>query len=208
MPATAVYSFAMPVAEAYDYTRGALEASGATLGPQTPPERIDFAIHRKDPDTGAIDLDMPGHADFAAEGEGKSSVTLSLDPATNLFVYGLGIGVMAIIFGSWIGGGGPLWFLIVLAIEAWLFWSIFNKWPTAALDAIRAKMTLSPSVNGGAPVVQPVAPIFAPMPPRGPAAANAAEIADQIRDLAALRDQGHISQDEFDAKKSELLKRI
>lgn len=32
--------------------------------------------------------------------------------------------------------------------------------------------------------------------------------ADDIRDLAALRDEGHISQEEFEIKKSELLSRL
>ncbi len=34
------------------------------------------------------------------------------------------------------------------------------------------------------------------------------DISDQIRRLAELRDQGHISSEEFEAKKSELLKRM
>ena len=46
------------------------------------------------------------------------------------------------------------------------------------------------------------------MPSASPPATNAADIADQIRHLAELRDQGHITQEEFDAKKAELLKRI
>ena len=33
-------------------------------------------------------------------------------------------------------------------------------------------------------------------------------VADQINDLARLRDQGHISEDEFQAKKAELLRRM
>ena len=34
------------------------------------------------------------------------------------------------------------------------------------------------------------------------------DIADQIRKLAELRDQGHLTQHEFDTKKAELLKRM
>jgi hypothetical protein len=70
-------------------------------------------------------------------------------------------------------------------------------------------MQASASVSGGAPVVMPAAPVFTPPPAAAPApSANAADIAEQIRHLAELRDQGHLTQEEFDAKKAELLKRI
>ena len=208
MSATAVYTFAMPIGDAYDYTRGALEASGAVLGTQMPPGRIDFTLNRKDPDTGALDLEMAGRATLSATGESQSAVTLSIDPATGLFTYALGLGLVALLVGSLIFNWGALWFLIVIAAEAWLFWSVFNKWPVAVLDSIRERMLASPSVSGGAPVVQPVAPIFAPSPSTASTGNTAAEIADQIRQLATLRDQGHITPEEFEAKKADLLKRI
>ena len=45
--------------------------------------------------------------------------------------------------------------------------------------------------------------------PQAPAAAaTAPTIAEQIQQLAALRDQGHISEAEFQAKKSDLLSRM
>ncbi len=42
----------------------------------------------------------------------------------------------------------------------------------------------------------------------GPTAPPAASIPEQIQQLAALRDQGHISAEEFEAKKAELLERM
>jgi Short C-terminal domain len=207
MSATAVYQVAMGTAEAYDYTHGALTASGAVLGAQSAPARMDFLIRRKDPDTGAIDLEMPGRVFVTTSGDGRSTVTIAIEPATNLFAYALGLGLVAVVFGSWFVGSTALWFLIVLTGEAWIFWSVFNKWPTAVLDAIREKMLASPAVDGGAPVVQPAAPVFSTQP-SAPPPASTADIADQIRHLAALRDEGHLTQDEFDAKKAELLQRI
>jgi len=208
MSATAVYTIAMPIGDAFDYARGALEASGAELGAQVPPGRIDFRVRRKDPDMGAIDLDMPGHATLTADGAEATTLTLAIDPAMTLFTYALGLGLAALVIGSFVFGWGALWFLIVIAAEAWLFWSLFSKWPVVVLDAIREKMQASPSVSGGAPVVQPVSPIFSSSPPSGPSANNAAAIADQIRQLATLREEGHITAEEFEAKKAELLKRI
>ena len=210
MPATAVYNVAMAPADAFEYTRGALQAAGAALGGQTPPSSIDFAITRKDADTGSMAVTMPGRAVIAAAPEGASTVTLVIEPATQFVVYALGIGLVALVFGSFFFGSfGSLWFLIVIAAEGYLFWSVFNKWPADTLAAIGAKMTASPSVTGGAPVVQAAAPIFSPPPPAPtPAAAKAADIAEQIRHLAELRDQGHLTQEEFEAKKAELLARI
>jgi len=50
---------------------------------------------------------------------------------------------------------------------------------------------------------------IAPAAPAAPAAPTAAaSVPDQITQLAALRDQGHISAAEYEAKKAELLKRM
>ncbi len=48
------------------------------------------------------------------------------------------------------------------------------------------------------------------MPPvqGAPVAAAAPSVADQIKDLAELRDQGHITADEYEAKKAQLLERM
>jgi hypothetical protein len=206
MPATAVYNVAMAPADAFEFTRGAVQAAGAVLGAQTPPTDIAFALTRKDSDTGSIDVTMTGRAVIVAAPEGASTVTLAIEPASQFVVYALGIGLVALLFGNFFFGGlSGLWFLIVIAAEGYLFWSVFHRWPADALAAIDVKMRASPSVTGGAPVVQPAAPIFSPPPPSG---ANAADIAEQIRRLAELRDQGHLTQEEFDAKKTELLKRI
>jgi hypothetical protein len=208
MPATAVYNVAMAQADAYEFTRGAIQAAGAVLGAQTPASSLSFALTRKDSDTGSIDVTMPGGAVIAVAPEGTSTVTLAIEPATQFVVYALGIGLVALLFGSFFFGGlNGLWFLLVIAAEGYLFWSVFNRWPSEALAAIDAKMRASPSVTGGAPVVQPAAPIFSPLP-QTRTVADAADIADQIRRLAELRDQGHLTQEEFDAKKTELLKRI
>ncbi len=210
MPATALYTVAMNPADAFDYTRGALQAAGVSLGAQSPPAQIEFSLLRKGPETGSIDIVMPGRAVIAPAGDGKSAVTLSVEPATQFIVYAVGIGFAAYLFGwLFLGGLSGLWFLAILGGEAYLIWSLFNKWPADALAAIHIRMQASPSVSGGMPVVTPAAQIFTPPPPAAPRpSANAADIAEQIRHLAELRDQGHLTQDEFDAKKAELLKRI
>ena len=210
MSATALYTMAMSPAEAFDYTRGALQASGVSIGVMAPPAHIEFALTRKDVETGSIDAVMPGRAVVAPSADGQSTVTLTIDPATQFILYAAGLGLAALLFGGiFMGSLNGVWFVLVLGAEAYLLWSIFNKWPNDALNAIRGKMQASSAVSGGAPIVSPVAPIFTPpSSSNAPASANAADIADQIRHLAELRDQGHLTQAEFDAKKAELLKRI
>jgi hypothetical protein len=211
MPATALYNLAMSPADAFDYTRGALQTAGATLGTQSPPAHLEFTLTRKDAQTGSIDAIMPGHASIAADGDGKSTVTLSIDPASQFILYAVGLGLAALVFGGFFFGSlDGLWFLLVLAAEVYLFWSIFNKWPSDALAAIRIRMTASAAVSGGAPITPPSAPIFTPPPAPSATVAktSAADVAEQIRHLAELRDQGHLTQAEFDAKKAELLTRI
>lgn len=44
--------------------------------------------------------------------------------------------------------------------------------------------------------------------PRKPKPPEERTVADDIRDLAALRDEGHISQEEYEVKKAELLTRL
>jgi uncharacterized membrane protein YdbT with pleckstrin-like domain len=48
------------------------------------------------------------------------------------------------------------------------------------------------------------------MPPTqvAPTAAAPSSVADQIKELAELRDQGHITVDEYEAKKAQLLERM
>jgi len=206
MSATALYNIAMNPAEAFTYTRKALQASGVVVISQTPPAHIEFSLTRKDMETGTIDAIMPGRALVAAAEDGQATVTVIIDPATQFILYAVAFGLAALLLGGFMFTSfNGLWFLMVVAGEAYLFWAIFNRWPSDALIKIRTKMQASPAVSGGATIVEPIAPIFSPTATARPAGGD---IADQIRKLAELRDQGHITQQEFDAKKAELLKRI
>lgn len=206
MSATALYNVAMSPAEAFNYTREALQAAGGVVISQTPPAHIEFSLTRKDVETGTIDAIMPGRALVAAADNGQATVTVVIDPANQFILYAVAFGLAALLLGSFMFTTfNGLWFLIVLAGEAYLFWAIFTKWPADALVTIRAKMQASPSVSGGATIVEKVGFGFGTP---GPAKTAGGDIADQIRKLAELRDEGHLTQAEFDAKKAELLKRM
>lgn len=214
MAATALYSLSMSPADAFGYTREALQSAGMTLGQQVPPTTIEFSLTRKDVETASIDAIMPGRAIIApGVTAGTSTVSIAVEPASQFIIYALGIGLIALVFGSWFINGG-IWFLIVAGAEGYLFYSIFTRWPADALAHIHTRMQASPKVSGGGPAPQPT-PVYTPPPPSSPiitpappAKTTAADVADQIRHLAELRDQGHITAEEFEAKKQELLKRI
>jgi hypothetical protein len=206
MPATVQFNVAMSPAEAFDYSLQALQASGVPIITQTPPVHLEFSVTRRDAETGTLDAIMPGRALVAATAEGHSTVTFVIDAATQFVVYAVGLGLAALLVGSLLFGNfGGLWFLAVLAGEAYLFWAIYVKWPTDALNMIRTKMQASSAVSAGSKVVEQVAIKFG-TPPSQQAAGG--DIADQIRKLAELRSQGYLTQEEFDAKKAELLKRM
>ena len=205
MSATALYNIAMSPAEAYDFTRQALQAAGVVIGTQTPPVHFEFSLSRRDVETGSIEAVMPGRALIAADDGAHSVVTVVVDPASQFVLYAAALGLAALLFGSLIFASfSGLWLLLIVAAEGYLFWAIYSKWPTDALNLIRSKMLASSDVSGGTPAVQGVAVNFGTQTP----AAGGIDIADQIRRLAELRDQGHLTQEEFDAKKTELLKRI
>lgn len=64
----------------------------------------------------------------------------------------------------------------------------------------------SMALDMGADLTRTGAP-FGPRP-RKPKPPEERTAADDIRDLAALRDEGHISDEEFEAKKAEILTRL
>ncbi|HEY0301835.1 MAG TPA: hypothetical protein VGC36_10900, partial [Rhizomicrobium sp.] len=169
MAVTALYTIAMSPAEAFEYTRGALAAAGAAPGVQSPPSLLEFSLAHKDPNLGgSLEAVMRGRAVIAPDGEARSAVTLSIEPATEFILYAAGIGLAAALFGNWfLGTLSGLWVIFVLSGEAYLFWAAFNKWPNEAMAKVHTRMRASEKVSGG----EPAAPIFTP--PARPATANA-----------------------------------
>ena len=77
---------------------------------------------------------------------------------------------------------------------------------TAARTAVVVK-TAQAVGGSGAPQQAAPAPVAAPAPAAAPAPSSdaAPSMVDQLKELAALRDQGVLSDDEFAAAKSKLL---
>jgi hypothetical protein len=77
---------------------------------------------------------------------------------------------------------------------------------TYLTDALRNQATPG-QVTAGRPEVESLGQISEP-PSRGRPAAKGADIPEQIRNLAQLRDEGVLTVQEFEAKKGELLSRM
>src|SRR6185503_2737967 len=121
MAATALYTLTMSPADAFSYTREALQSAGMTLGPEVPPTTIEFSLTRKDVETATIDAIMPGRAIIAPGAiAGQSTVSIAVEPASQFLIYAVGIGLAALIVGNWTVAwltGSGLWFLIVVGAE-------------------------------------------------------------------------------------------
>jgi hypothetical protein len=171
--ATAAYTLSMTQAEAFDYTRGAIEGAGAVIGSQLPPNRIDFALTLTQKELGSVAVPMPGYAIATPLPDGQVNVTLTVDAASSYVVYALGIGLIALLLGNVLFGGlGGLWFVLVAAAVGYGIWALYMKLPGDALALIGAKMRASSKVTGGGPAAPAGAPIVttppAPPPPPKP----------------------------------------
>jgi hypothetical protein len=113
----------------------------------------------------------------------------------------------------------PFVLLLGLGSTAYLVWHLGSKWPSdIANDILRrvpgAWATAAPlsASGGGAAASQPWHSADSPaeIDPSGPPpkAEPTSNIFDQIKQLAGLRDAGAITSEEFDSKKTELLKRL
>src|SRR3569833_1606241 len=120
MAATALYTFAMSPADAFGYTREALQTAGMTLGQQVPPTTIEFSLTRKDVETASIDAIMPGRAIIAPGAVAKqSTVSIAVEPASQFIIYTHSNDNDAHNNRSKIINTG-LWFLIVVGAEGYL----------------------------------------------------------------------------------------
>lgn len=113
---------------------------------------------------------------------------------------------------------------LIIGFMGFTAWNVASGMPEKMLQQVLkhfsgtpagyAPQTYTPPTqpNAPPPVPPPPAAAVAPAAAASPAAAapggDSAVIMDQIKQLGSLRDAGVLTQEEFDAKKAELLKRI
>jgi hypothetical protein len=166
--ANAAYTLSMPQAEAFDHTLKALEDTGALIGTQIPPARIEFALTQREKTVVTLDIPLTGHVLTAKLPDGQTNATLTVGPSMQYVVYAVGIGAILLLFGNLVLGSlGGVWSVLVAAAIGYALWLLFAKLPGDALIVIGEKLRASDKVVGGGPAAP--ADATSPTPPPSPA---------------------------------------
>jgi len=205
--------------DAFAQALRAIAQSGGEVTWQQVPSAAKFLIGKKDFwTTGGFTMKYDGDVQVARSGPGQTTARFSLKLNWGSYVPLGATTIVAVLVLSMTNYYfAAMGFLFMIAILVYSAWAVSSQLPDKMLKDIIRNLQ-----GGGASVPtqsrpQP-APSYAPTPPPQPApqpqptAAPAgdatASIVEQIKQLAGLRDAGAITADEFEAKKSELLKRI
>lgn len=212
--------------EAFASATRAIGAAGGDLLWQQPPQGAKFLLTRKGVwSTAGVAIKYDGDLQVApsAAGQATARITLKLQwgSAVPLLLMQAGSVLLAAMFNYYIAAFA----LIIIAITlGYTAWNVSSGLPDKALNEIATALQNGAPAFAAAPHAQPVTPpAYSPAPPpaptpqpsqQAPAAPSAAPAGDlnavtqQIMQLAALRDAGAITVEEFEAKKKELLSRI
>jgi hypothetical protein len=204
---------------AFDAAMAALAAAGSEVTWQSRPNAAKFGFSYKSFwFTGGVKVSYLGDLSVSPVGPGQTQVGLTLavnwGGAVPLFVF---YAVFALVMWAMNPAAGMFFGLCAVIGAISTAWRLSSKTPED--EARKILQHLGPNVVAGAYAppagVQPAPPPPKPAPPPPQAAApppvNPAvetSVFDQIKRLAELRDMGAVTPEEFDTKKSELLKRL
>lgn len=192
-----------------------IASKGGEFSWQQPPQGAKFLLTYKNLwNTANVSLKYDGDLQIAPAGPDQSSARIALKlqwgSAVPLLLLQGGSVIVAAMFSYYVAAFA---FLLIIGLLAFTAWNASSNLPGKLIDDIVRSLQ-----TGAQPAhAPPVAPMRAPSPQHAPPAQAAAPpaapspsaaIAEQIKQLAALRDAGAITGDEFEAKKKELLSRI
>jgi Short C-terminal domain len=219
--------------EAFNTALGAVAAEGGQVTWQNPPQAARFSLPYKS-FWYTLNMTVRYDGDFTITpvGNGQSTLNvgakLDMGSAGGYFIFQAIVGVLLLFL--WVF---PIGLLLAALGMFGAYWSISNFVPRRVLKGLMTKMggqagfapppayvppaaapyqppaappAYTPPPVSAAPPATPVAPPPAPVTTSG--GADPAAIMEQIKQLAALRDAGALTAEEFDAKKAELLARI
>lgn len=181
---------------------------GGSVTSMNPARPVEFKVRRSG-NLGGYGAPYNGTANFVPMGPSQTKILVEINPA--IWFAGFSIaGAIAVIF---LAGAltqneetTMLVTLILLPVTAVMLYLYYRPWRTQVIDKLQA------GVHGTMPAYEAAQPAPSPPPP-SPAPATAApstsaSVADQLRQLNELKEQGLITEEEFNAKKAELLKRL
>lgn len=188
---------------------------GGSVTSMNPARPVEFKVSRSG-NLGGYGAPYHGTATFVQMGPAQTKVLLEINPVT----WFTGIMVAAVLAIIFLAGGltqneetAMTVTVILLPVTAIMLYLYYRPWRTQVIDKLQAGVHgTMPAYETAQPVPSPAAPTYAPPPPsQAPAAAPqpvGASVAEQMRQLNELKEQGLITAEEFDAKRAELMKRL
>lgn len=218
-------TFAGTAQDAFNQALRAIAASGGEVQAQHPPQGARFQIGYKNIwSTMGTTLKYDGDVQIAPAGPGQVTARFGLKLQWASIVPLMAVVVAVAIIGAMTNYLYAAYFLFILIVGVgYNAWAASSRFPEKILEDIIKNLQAggayapapqpqyAPQPAAPAYTPQPATPAPIPTPTPAPAASNggdSATIVDQIKQLAALRDAGAITPEEFEAKKTELLKRI
>jgi hypothetical protein len=196
------------VAEASSILAEAVRAAGGTISSQVPGQPIRFTIKRPGNIWEGKNTPYDGTANLIPMSETQTRIDVTLSCSTMFYLY-LGLGVIFIfLFAYWLS---PLFILLGLAAIVWSAFNASGPWAQQVANQVVAALPAVAAAGPAAAITAPPAPV---VPPRPPVSAHASDspapvdIADELKKLGELHATGVLTDEEFQVKKTELLKRL
>jgi Short C-terminal domain len=194
----------------------AITAAGGQVILQSPPQSMRVAITRKDfANTSWMKVKFAGDIVITPAGSRQSTVHVRYQAENLMTIVGTSVAVtlFAVMLNAQTGLGG-LMLLVGIAATAWTAYNLSNNLPRSMAEKLVLEIQMQ-AQSGATPIRQTAAPASQPAPPRAqPNMSSNGSMTDgsgvvaNMRKLQELRDMGALTAAEFEAKKTEILKRL
>ena len=201
------------VAEASTVFADAVRAAGGTVSSQLPGQPIRFTIKRPGNIWQGKNTPYEGTANLIPLSAGQTRIDVAVSCSPMFYLY-LGLGVIFLfLFVYW----SPLIVLLGLVAVVWSAFQAAGPWAQEVANHVTAALPPAAFAVAGASAptaTNTAAPAAGASPPANPVSSHAcdsaggADIADELKKLGELHTTGVLTDEEFQAKKAELLKRL
>lgn len=202
------------VADASTTFADAVRAAGGTVSSQLPGQPIRFTIKRPGNIWQGKNTPYEGTVNLVPLSAAQTRIDVAVSVSAMFYLY-LGLGVIFLfLFAYWLS---PLVVLLGLVAVVWSAFQAAGPWAQEVANhviaALPSAVTAVPAAAGPATTIT-TAPVAAASPAVNPAsphvsdATSTADVADQLKKLGELHATGVLTDEEFQTKKAELLKRL
>jgi len=190
---------------------------GGSVTSMNPAKPVEFKVSRSG-NLGGYGAPYHGTATFVQMGPAQTKVLLEINPVT----WFTGIMVAAVLAIIFLAGGltqneetAMTVTVILLPATAIMLYLYYRSWGTQVIDKLQTGVHgTMPAYESAALASSAAATTYAPPTSAAPTASVAAapttgaSVAEQMRQLNELKEQGLITEEEFNGKRTELLKRL